>query len=54
MTDLRSHGQGFVEIARALDVRAQDIRDLMLGLVTFAMEGDAINRARSTANLRVV
>lgn len=54
MTDMRGQGQGFVEIARALDVRAQDIRGLMLGLVTFAIEGDAPSRSRSQANLHVV
>lgn len=54
VADLRSRGEGFVEIARELDVRSEQIRDLMLGLVTFALEGDASTAARSTANLRVV
>ncbi|NKX93962.1 ImmA/IrrE family metallo-endopeptidase [Sanguibacter hominis ATCC BAA-789] len=54
MTDMRARGEGFVEIARALDVRAQDIRDLMLGLVTFALEGDAPRSSRSRASLRAV
>jgi Zn-dependent peptidase ImmA (M78 family) len=54
MNDMRGQGTGFTEIARALDVRAQDVRDLMLGLVTFAIEGEGANRSRSQANLRAV
>lgn len=54
MADMRARGEGFVEIARVLDVRAQDVRDLMLGLVTFAIEGSAPQRARSQADLRAV
>lgn len=54
MVDLRSRGEGFGEIARALDVRAQDVRDLMLGLVTFAIEGNGSDRSPSRANLRIV
>ena len=54
MNDMRGQGAGFVEIARALDVRAQDVRDLMLGLVTFSLEGDAQTRSRSQANLRAI
>ncbi len=46
MNDMRRQGQDFIEIARALDVRAQDIRDLLLGLVTFSLEGDAPQKAR--------
>lgn len=54
ITDMRSRGDGFVDIARSLDVRAQDVRDLMLGLVTFSLDGDAPVRVRSQANLRAV
>lgn len=54
MNDMRSQGQGFSEIARELDVRAQDVRDLMLGLVTFSLEGEAPTRSRSQANLRAI
>lgn len=54
MTDMRSQGKSFIDIARALDVRGQDVRDLMLGLVTFAIEGEAQLRTPSRANLRVV
>lgn len=54
MNDMRSRGAGFTEIARALDVRAHDVRDLMLGLVTFSLEGEGQFRSRSRANLRVV
>lgn len=54
VADLRGQGQGFIDIARALDVRAQDVRDLMLGLVTFAIEGDAPQRSRSQASLRAI
>ena len=52
MSDMRSRGQGFSELARILDVRAPDIQDLMLGIVTFAIQGDGVMRARSTAELR--
>ncbi len=38
--DMRSRGQGFAEIARQLSVRSQDVQDLMLGIVTFAMQDD--------------
>lgn len=54
MTDMRSRGQGFSELARILDVRAQDVQDLMLGIVTFAIQGDGVARARSRADLRDV
>ena len=54
MNDMRGQGEGFVEIARTLDVRAQDVRDLMLGLVTFSLEGDASSPSRSQAHLRAV
>ncbi|KAB1658150.1 ImmA/IrrE family metallo-endopeptidase [Pseudoclavibacter sp. CFCC 11306] len=54
MADLRSQGKSFIDIARALDVRAQDVRDLMLGLVTFAVEGEARIRTPSRGNLRAV
>jgi len=54
MSDMRSRGQGFSELARILDVRAKDIQDLMLGIVTFAIQGDGVVRARSTADLRDV
>lgn len=54
MSDMRGQGAGFTEISRALDVRAQDVRDLMLGLVTFAIEGGAPSRSRSQANLRAI
>lgn len=52
MSDMRSRGQGFSELARLLDVRAQDVQDLMLGIVTFAIQGDGGVRSRSTADLR--
>lgn len=52
MSDMRSRGQGFAELARLLDVRAQDVQDLMLGIVTFAIQGDGVARSRSTADLR--
>jgi len=42
MADMRGQGNGFTEIARALDVRAQEVRTLMFGLVTFAIEGDSL------------
>lgn len=54
MSDMRSHGQGFSELARLLDVRAQDVQDLMLGIVTFAIQGDGIQRTPSTGRLRDV
>jgi Zn-dependent peptidase ImmA (M78 family)/transcriptional regulator with XRE-family HTH domain len=52
MSDMRSRGQGFSELARILDVRAQDVQNLMLGIVTFAIQGDGAMRSRSTAELR--
>ncbi|MBF4607284.1 helix-turn-helix domain-containing protein [Curtobacterium sp. VKM Ac-1393] len=52
MSDMRSRSQGFAEIARLLDVRAQDVQDLMLGIVTFAIQGDGVVHSRSTADLR--
>jgi Zn-dependent peptidase ImmA (M78 family)/transcriptional regulator with XRE-family HTH domain len=51
MGDMRARGEGFSDIARALDVRAMDVQDLMLGIVTFAMQGDGVSRSRSTAEL---
>lgn len=52
MSDMRAHGEGFADIARALNVRAQDIQDLMLGIVTFAIQGDGVAKSRSSADLR--
>lgn len=54
IADMRAQGEGFLEIARNLDVRAQDVRDLMLGLVTFSLEGETQSRTRSQAGLRAV
>lgn len=54
MSDMRSRGEGFSEIARVLNVRAQDVQDLMLGIVTFAIQGDGVSRSRSRAELRDV
>jgi Zn-dependent peptidase ImmA (M78 family)/DNA-binding XRE family transcriptional regulator len=54
MGDMRSRGEGFSEIARVLSVRAQDIQDLMLGIVTFAIQGEGISRSRSRAVLQDV
>ena len=54
MDDLRSQGKGFLDVARVLDIRAQDVRDLMLGLVTFGLPGEATVRERSRADLRAV
>lgn len=54
IADMRAQGEGFVEIARALDVRAQDVRDLMLGLITFSLDGESQTRSKSQAELRAV
>lgn len=54
VSDMRTRGEGFADIARALSVKAQDIQDLMLGIVTFALQGDGTERARSSADLRTV
>lgn len=54
MSDLRIQGKGFIDLARELDVRAQDVRDLLLGLVTFAMDGVGARSERSQADLRVL
>ena len=51
MSDMRSRGEGFSEIARALSVRPQDVQDLMLGIVTFAMQGQGPRSTRSAAGL---
>jgi len=52
VSDMRRRGEGFADIARALNVRAQDVQDLMLGIVTFAIQGDGVSHSRSTAVLR--
>ncbi|MBD7958352.1 XRE family transcriptional regulator [Microbacterium sp. Sa4CUA7] len=54
MSDMRKRGEGFSEIARVLNVRPRDVQDLMLGIVTFAIQGDGVSRSRSTAELRDV
>ncbi|WP_146078250.1 helix-turn-helix domain-containing protein [Rathayibacter rathayi] len=54
MSDMRSRGQGFADIARVLGVRAQDVQDLMLGIVTFAVQGGGAGRYRGVAELRDV
>jgi len=48
--DLRSRGQGFSEVARQLCVRSQDVQDLMLGIVTFAVQDDNAGGARGAAD----
>lgn len=40
LSDVRSRGEGFSDIAKKLDVRPRDVQDLMLGIVTFAIQGD--------------
>ncbi len=40
MSDMRSRGEGSSDIARVLNVRVQDVQDLMLGIVTFAIQGE--------------
>ncbi len=52
LSDMRARGEGFTNIAKALSVRAQDIQDLMLGIVTFAIQNDGLDRSSSTAELR--
>lgn len=54
LSDMRSQGKGLPHIARELDVRAQDIRDLMLGLVILPFEGESPARSRSNANLHLM
>jgi Zn-dependent peptidase ImmA (M78 family)/transcriptional regulator with XRE-family HTH domain len=54
MSDMRGRGEGFSELARLLGVRPQDVQDLMLGIVTFAIQGSGVVRGRSTADLRGV
>lgn len=54
MSDMRIRGEGFSEIARSLNVRPHDIQDLMLGIVTFAIQGDATARSRGIAELHSV
>jgi len=45
LADMRSRGQGFAEIARQLGVRSQDVQNLMLGIVTFAVQDDSASSA---------
>lgn len=52
VSDMRGRGEGFADIAKVLSVRAQDIHDLMLGIVTFAIQGDGLGSSRSTAEIR--
>lgn len=52
MSDMRARGEGFADIARVLNVRAQDIQDLMLGIVTFAIQSDGVATSRSSADRR--
>lgn len=40
LSDVRSRGEGFSDIAKKLDARPRDAQDLMLGIVTFAIQGD--------------
>lgn len=54
ISDMRSRGEGFAEIARELNVRSQDVQDLMLGIVTFAIKGDGSSRGRGIGDLRDV
>lgn len=54
MADLRAQGKGFVDLGRQFDVRAKDVRDLMLGIVIFALEGESRSETRDRASLRVV
>lgn len=51
MSDMRSRGEGFSDIARVLNVRAQDVQDLMLGIVTFAVQPEAPVRVGNAARL---
>lgn len=37
---------------QTITFRAQDVQDLMLGIVTFAIQGDGLVWSRSTAVLR--
>jgi Zn-dependent peptidase ImmA (M78 family)/DNA-binding XRE family transcriptional regulator len=52
MSDMRARGEGFADIAKVLSVRAQDVQDLMLGIVTFALQGEGVQRMPSTGRLR--
>lgn len=40
LSDMRSRGEGFSDIAKILNVRPRDVQDLMLGIVTFAIQGE--------------
>lgn len=52
MSDMRARGEGFADIAKVLSVRAQDVQDLMLGIVTFALQGEGVQRTPSKGRLR--
>jgi len=54
LDDLRAQGRGFPFLARLLDVRAADVRSLLVGLVPLALSGGSARSVRSSADLRLV
>lgn len=53
MSDIRARGEGFADIARVLCVRAQDVQDLMLGIVAFALKQDDVQQTTGRGHPRI-
>jgi Zn-dependent peptidase ImmA (M78 family) len=54
IADLRDQGLGYPYLAGLIDVRATDIRALLVGLVPMAIKGSATRSTRKTGKLRLV
>ncbi|MCW4352880.1 ImmA/IrrE family metallo-endopeptidase [Hoyosella sp. YIM 151337] len=54
LADLREQGLGFPYIANLIEVRAADVRSLLVGLVPMAISGGATRSSRSSGDLRLV
>jgi hypothetical protein len=54
ISDLRDQGLGYPYLAGLIQVRAADIRSLLVGLVPMAIKGSATKSSPSTGNLRLV
>jgi Zn-dependent peptidase ImmA (M78 family)/DNA-binding XRE family transcriptional regulator len=54
IADLRDQGLGYPYLAGLIQVRAADIRSLLVGLVPMAIKGSATKSSPGTGNLRLV
>lgn len=52
MSDMRTRRWRFSDIARILNVRPMDIQDLMLGIVTFAIQGEGRDQSHRRGDRR--